>query len=76
MSFIYSNDHAGVSKSLSLGQGQKVRLQTKAILPMQLDGEPWLQGPALIEIEHFSQVKMLVPVKKKLRLTSEGKCDH
>jgi len=42
---------------------------------MQLDGEPWLQGPALIEIEHFSQVKMLVPPKKKTQLAAEGKCD-
>jgi hypothetical protein len=52
---------AGVSRAFQLGQGRHMKLQTRDVLPMQLDGEPWLQGPALIQIEHFNQVSMIVP---------------
>jgi hypothetical protein len=56
---------AGVSKALQLGQGKDIYLKTTAPVTMQLDGEPWVQEPALIHIQHFMQVKMLVPGKKK-----------
>lgn len=34
---------AGVSKAYQLGQGRRIKMQTRDVLPMQLDGEPWLQ---------------------------------
>lgn len=56
---------AGVSKAYQLGQGRRIKMQTRDVLPMQLDGEPWLQGPALIQIEHRNQVSMIVPKNRK-----------
>jgi diacylglycerol kinase (ATP) len=56
---------AGVSRAYQLGQGRRIKLQTRDVLPMQLDGEPWLQGPALIQIEHRNQVSMIVPKNRK-----------
>lgn len=42
---------AGVSRAYQLGQGRRIKMQTRDVLPMQLDGEPWLQvrpsSPAL-----------------------------
>jgi len=58
---------AGVSRAFQLGQGRRIKLQTRDVLPMQLDGEPWLQGPALIQIEHRNQVSMIVPKNRKNR---------
>lgn len=34
---------AGVSRAFQLGQGRRIKMQTRDVLPMQLDGEPWLQ---------------------------------
>jgi diacylglycerol kinase (ATP) len=56
---------AGVSRAYQLGQGRRIKMQTRDVLPMQLDGEPWLQGPALIQIEHRNQVSMIVPKNRK-----------
>jgi len=56
---------AGVSRAFQLGQGHRIKMQTRDVLPMQLDGEPWLQGPGLIQIEHRNQVSMIVPKNRK-----------
>ncbi len=37
---------------------------------MQMDGEPWLQGPALIQIEHLNQIQMVVPKNRKNKIAT------
>ncbi|UXI18306.1 staphylococcal nuclease domain-containing protein 1-like [Sarcoptes scabiei] len=49
----------GLSKPIYIGQAGKVRLMLEEILPVQIDGEPWLQPPASIEIEWNSHAKLL-----------------
>ncbi len=50
----------GMSAALRLAQCARVRITTQAALPMQVDGEPWLQAaPCCLTIEHHSQALML-----------------
>jgi hypothetical protein len=45
-----------------IGQCKKARIRIKDsyLLPMQIDGEPWEQGPCDINIERFHQAPMLL----------------
>lgn len=50
----------GLSRALRLGQARSVRLRTSAAVPIQVDGEPWLQArPACIDVTHHSQAFLL-----------------
>ena len=50
----------GLSKALQLAQCSSVRITTAAPVPMQVDGEPWMQEEAVeLCIEHHSQALML-----------------
>jgi diacylglycerol kinase (ATP) len=52
--------HIGMSRALQLAQCSTVRITTAAPLPMQVDGEPWMQEePCVLTIEHHSQALML-----------------
>eukprot|EP00850_Spirogloea_muscicola_P007968 SM000041S15527 [mRNA] locus=s41:656264:658893:+ [translate_table: standard] len=40
----------GLSRALRLGQGREVKVWTTATLPIQVDGEPWVQQPCCITV--------------------------
>jgi diacylglycerol kinase (ATP) len=40
---------AGVSSGIELAQGRRIQIRTKEFIPMQIDGEPWLQRPCKID---------------------------
>lgn len=47
----------GLSRARRLAQGQSIRIQLCAALPVQIDGEPWFQDvPCTLVISHHGQV--------------------
>jgi len=61
---IYSSFHiaqmqVGLSEPHRVGQAETVRIELEGSVPLQIDGEPWEQHPAVISITHNSQVNML-----------------
>nr|XP_043607057.1 diacylglycerol kinase 1-like [Erigeron canadensis]XP_043607058.1 diacylglycerol kinase 1-like [Erigeron canadensis] len=49
----------GLSRARRLAQGQNIKIQLLAPLPVQIDGEPWLQSPCTLTISHHGQAFML-----------------
>ncbi|KAL4106085.1 hypothetical protein PRIC1_004139 [Phytophthora ramorum] len=49
----------GLSKAVRLCQARSVRLTLKETLPVQIDGEPWLQTPSDMDISFLQQAFML-----------------
>lgn len=49
----------GLSRARRLAQGQSIKIQVFAPLPVQVDGEPWLQQPCTLNISHHGQAFML-----------------
>ncbi|KAF0301511.1 Diacylglycerol kinase epsilon [Amphibalanus amphitrite] len=61
---VYSSFHiaqmqVGLSEPLRLGQARSVEISLRSKVPMQLDGEPWEQGPCVIRVSHHNQARML-----------------
>ncbi|XP_059804123.1 diacylglycerol kinase epsilon isoform X2 [Hypanus sabinus] len=55
-SFHCAQIHIGLANPVRLGQAHTVRLTLKSsVMPMQVDGEPWVQGPCTILISHKTQ---------------------
>ncbi|XWS51203.1 hypothetical protein CRYUN_Cryun12cG0156800 [Craigia yunnanensis] len=49
----------GLSRACRLAQGQSIKIQLCAALPVQIDGEPWSQQPCTLSISHHGQAFML-----------------
>ncbi|PIN18489.1 Diacylglycerol kinase [Handroanthus impetiginosus] len=49
----------GLSRARRLAQGQTIKIQLLAGLPVQVDGEPWFQQPCTLTITHHGQAFML-----------------
>jgi len=49
----------GLSKAERLARGRHIRLVMSGTLPMQIDGEPWMQGPCQMDIHCKGQAFML-----------------
>ncbi|CAI0560376.1 unnamed protein product [Linum tenue] len=49
----------GLSRARRLAQGQLIKIQLFAPLPVQIDGEPWLQQPCTLIVSHHGQAFML-----------------
>ncbi|CAI0431665.1 unnamed protein product [Linum tenue] len=49
----------GLSRARRLAQGQLIKIQLFAPLPVQIDGEPWLQQPCTVIVSHHGQAFML-----------------
>ncbi|PON68951.1 Diacylglycerol kinase [Parasponia andersonii] len=49
----------GLSRARRLAQGQSIKIQLFAALPVQIDGEPWFQQPCTLAISHRGQAFML-----------------
>ncbi|KAG6635560.1 hypothetical protein I3843_11G049700 [Carya illinoinensis] len=55
----------GLSRARRLAQGQTIKIQLLAALPVQIDGEPWFQYPCTLEISHHGQAFMLKRVAEE-----------
>ena len=70
---------AGLASGLELAQGRRIQILTKEYIPMQIDGEPWLQRPCRINIRRLHRVNMCVPeesaLKSLLRSSTEAEED-
>jgi diacylglycerol kinase (ATP) len=49
----------GLSEPLRFGQAKEVKIKLLERLPIQVDGEPWLQFPTTVSLSWNSRVKML-----------------
>ncbi|KAG8212748.1 hypothetical protein J437_LFUL019695 [Ladona fulva] len=58
-SFHIAQLQVGLSEPHRIGQASNIKIKLKAQAPMQVDGEPWVQAPAEIEISIHNQALVL-----------------
>jgi diacylglycerol kinase (ATP) len=61
---LYSSLHIGqlmigLNEPLRLGQASHIKIHLMEKVPIQVDGEPWLQAPATLELVFHSKASML-----------------
>ena len=49
----------GLSEPHRIGQAKSVKIKLRGSAPMQIDGEPWEQHPAEIDINYHNKVPAL-----------------
>ncbi|KAJ8681555.1 hypothetical protein QAD02_017347 [Eretmocerus hayati] len=59
-SFQMAQLQVGLSQPFRLGQAKSVKIILKNPCPMQVDGEPWIQSPCKLEVNHVNQALMLM----------------
>lgn len=62
---LYSSFHiarlqVGLSEPLKLGQVSQVKIKLLSKTPMQIDGEPWIQSPAVITLSYVDKANVLI----------------
>jgi diacylglycerol kinase (ATP) len=59
-----------IDKAMRLAQGNdiKIRFIKKQPLPVQVDGEPWLQDPCEIRIRHIGRARVLCAESESLHI--------
>ncbi|KAH8252860.1 hypothetical protein KR032_002250 [Drosophila birchii] len=58
-SFHIAQLQCNISKPVRIGQAKQIRLHVRETVPMQADGEPWMQCPADIRLQSRSQARVL-----------------
>ncbi|PRP84659.1 diacylglycerol kinase epsilon-like [Planoprotostelium fungivorum] len=73
-SFHMGTIHVNLSQAIRIGQGSHVKIELSQKIPIQVDGEPWLQEPCAIDITFFNQARMLYSSTESriFRGTTEG----
>jgi diacylglycerol kinase (ATP) len=51
----------GFMRPVPLAQGRHIRIVSKVRLPMQVDGEPLIQAPCVLDVRPLETVKLLIP---------------
>ena len=52
---------AGIANAIPLAQGRKIEIISHSRVPMQIDGEPWMQSPCKIDLSLACDVALMMP---------------